>query len=329
MGMMQRALRVYLSRASSPQAAFTATHVRHRTLMPLRIALATPQNRGFQYSAPAWKRKKELPDEDSLEAAADKKDDDDKKDRGGSDGRKDDSLPQDKDSVEDKKKMNEEKDSKQDSKPIVRKVNGKPPGRKGTAMLVARLDNADDANNSVERVTVPDEFPQIIPIPLNKRPLFPGFYKSLHITDPAVIQAIHNLIERRRPYVGVFLTKDDDLQGDVVKNLEDVYRTGVFAQITNTYQTGTDASALTVVLYPHRRIRIKSKDLIAPPSFFKKDAAKEVDGNQNAASSKDVEAEIKKDDKSWMCKSLKNSVETPIHTVHIHLQHNTSLSMLL
>jgi Lon-like ATP-dependent protease len=205
-----------------------------------------------------------------------------------------------KEEANEKKEKNEDLESKkqQDSKTVGRnKISGNGKsllGRK--AMLVARLEDMDDANNSVERVTVPDEFPQIIPIPLNKRPLFPGFYKSLYIKDPAVIQAIHNLIERRRPYVGVFLTKDDDLQGDVVKNLDDVYRTGVFAQITNTYQTGPDSSALTVVLYPHRRIRIKSKDLIAPPAFFK-----EKDSSLDKGVSKTIEPP-KGGNNDWMGK---------------------------
>jgi Lon-like ATP-dependent protease len=154
-------------------------------------------------------------------------------------------------------------------------------------------------------VTIPEDFPQLVPIPLNKRPLFPGFYKSLYIKDPNVIKVINNLVERRRPYVGVFLTKDDDAEGDVVKDVKEIYKTGVFAQITNTYQTGPDNSTLTVVLYPHRRIRIKSDELIAPPQFFK-DANEEVNEalEKKEKEKEDAEAEessvVEEADNAWM-----------------------------
>ena len=170
--------------------------------------------------------------------------------------------PDDKDDDESSQKDHPEEPAKETNG----RVSGRSREKPGLEKIVAQV--AEKENNTVERITIPDEFPQIIPIPLNRRPLFPGFYKSLYIKDPNVIQAIQNLVERRRPYVGIFLTKDDNVEGDVVKDLDDIYRTGVFAQITNTYQTGPDSSALTVVVYPHRRIRIKSNNLLAPPQFF-------------------------------------------------------------
>lgn len=39
-----------------------------------------------------------------------------------------------------------------------------------------------DANkNSVEKIAIPKEYPQLLAIPLSKRPLFPGFYKTLYV----------------------------------------------------------------------------------------------------------------------------------------------------
>ena len=126
-----------------------------------------------------------------------------------------------------------------------------------------------NAENAVEKIVIPVEFPQLIAIPLTKRPLFPGFYRSIHVKDPVMIQAINNLIERRRPYIGVFLAKGDYSE-DVVKDVENIHKIGVFAQITNTYQTGPDGSVLSIVVYPHRRIRISSDALVGPPSLFGK-----------------------------------------------------------
>jgi hypothetical protein len=115
--------------------------------------------------------------------------------------------------------------------------------------------NAAGSSTNVQKIHIPKKYPQILPIPLTRRPLFPGFFKSLYITDTTVIQAIQNLLERRQPYVGVFLAKNDESTLDSVSSLDEIHRVGVFAQITNIYQSGPENSALTVVINPHRRIR--------------------------------------------------------------------------
>jgi Lon-like ATP-dependent protease len=40
--------------------------------------------------------------------------------------------------------------------------------------------------NSLERMSVPKDYPQALAIPLTRRPLFPGFYKSLYIKNNLV-----------------------------------------------------------------------------------------------------------------------------------------------
>ncbi|KAJ3202865.1 ATP-dependent Lon protease pim1, partial [Dinochytrium kinnereticum] len=121
-----------------------------------------------------------------------------------------------------------------------------------------------NTTTALEKISVPKEYPQLLAIPLTRRPLFPGFYKSLYIKDPKVIAAIQALVDRRQPYVAILLSKDDDSDLDVVRSLEEVHRVGVFAQITNIYNAGPDNSALTVVVYPHRRIRVNG--IVSPPS---------------------------------------------------------------
>ncbi|KAI8813750.1 Lon protease C-terminal proteolytic domain-containing protein [Cladochytrium replicatum] len=123
-------------------------------------------------------------------------------------------------------------------------------------------------NAIVDRMAVPKEYPQLLALPLTRRPLFPGFYKSLYIKDKNVITAIQSLLERRQPYIGIFLTRDDSSELDVITDVNQVHPVGIFAQITNIYQAGMDNSSLTVVLYPHRRIELK--DLIPPPESQKK-----------------------------------------------------------
>ncbi|KAI8839272.1 Lon protease C-terminal proteolytic domain-containing protein [Chytridium lagenaria] len=133
-----------------------------------------------------------------------------------------------------------------------------------------------------------NEYPQLLAIPLTRRPLFPGFYKSLYIKDPQVILAIQALVDRRQPYVAILLAKDDDSELDMFKSLDEVQRVGVFAQITNVYSAGPDNSALTVVVYPHRRIRASEKKVVDEINRAVEAAKKE-----NGAAATGVEKEEK------------------------------------
>jgi Lon-like ATP-dependent protease len=124
-------------------------------------------------------------------------------------------------------------------------------------------------DKALQKPAVPDVYPQVMAIPIAKRPLFPGFYKAITIRDPNVAVAIQDMMKRGQPYVGAFLFKDDNADGDVIENMDDVYDTGVFAQITAAYPLRGEASGVTAVLYPHRRIKISS---LLPPSETAKGA---------------------------------------------------------
>lgn len=111
--------------------------------------------------------------------------------------------------------------------------------------------------------TVPDVYPQVMAIPIAKRPLFPGFYKAITIRDPQVCSAIQEMIKRGQPYVGAFLFKDESADKDVIEKIDDVHDVGVFAQITSVFPIQGDEAALTAVLYPHRRIKMTA---LRPPT---------------------------------------------------------------
>ncbi|NXD32143.1 LONM protease, partial [Spelaeornis formosus] len=122
----------------------------------------------------------------------------------------------------------------------------------------------------IAKVNVPEVYPQVLALPITLRPLFPTFYKAVTITHPPVIKAIRELLAHGQPYIGAFLFKDSESDADVITSLDQVHPVGVFAQITSTFEPpekpkafGKDGKeeapepkALTVVLYPHRRIRI-------------------------------------------------------------------------
>lgn len=132
--------------------------------------------------------------------------------------------------------------------------------------------------------SVPTVYPQVLALPITRRPLFPGFYKAVVIKNPHVCAAIKESLKRGQPYIGAFLLKDEDGDADTIEDLDKVHRVGVFAQITSVFPAQSSASnkkpkegskeggkdgqeddeseGLTAVLYPHRRIRI---DELLPP----------------------------------------------------------------
>ncbi|KAK5467138.1 ATP-dependent Lon protease pim1 [Exophiala xenobiotica] len=118
-------------------------------------------------------------------------------------------------------------------------------------------------STQISKPTVPEVYPQVMAIPIAKRPLFPGFYKAITIRDPNVVAAITEMMKRGQPYVGAFLFKDDTADKDIIEKMDDVHEVGVFAQITSAFPVHGDEHSLTAVLYPHRRIKMSA---LLPPS---------------------------------------------------------------
>ncbi|KAH7382401.1 Lon protease C-terminal proteolytic domain-containing protein [Phaeosphaeria sp. MPI-PUGE-AT-0046c] len=118
------------------------------------------------------------------------------------------------------------------------------------------------------KASIPEVYPQIMAIPLLKRPLFPGFYKAITIRDKEVGEAIIDMIKRGQPYIGAFVCKDDSVDKDVIDNIDEVYDMGTFCQVTSAFPLATGIGetgyAMTCVLYPHRRIKMTS--LTPPPA---------------------------------------------------------------
>jgi len=125
--------------------------------------------------------------------------------------------------------------------------------------------------SALTKQSVPEVYPQVLALPITRRPLFPGFYKAVVVRNPAVVAAIKEMMKRGQPYLGAFLLKDENADSDIITDIESVHPVGVFAQITSIFPANKGEStgkedgqeeSLTAVLYPHRRIRIT--DLITP-----------------------------------------------------------------
>lgn len=130
---------------------------------------------------------------------------------------------------------------------------------------------------ALSKAHVPDVYPQVMAIPITKRPLFPGFYKAITVRDPGVVAAIQDMIKRGQPYIGAFLFKDEAADKDTIESVDDVHDVGVFAQITSAFPVHGDESSLTAVLYPHRRIKLST---LIPPN---RGAEKKEDGTASDA----------------------------------------------
>lgn len=115
--------------------------------------------------------------------------------------------------------------------------------------------------SSIAKQSVPAIYPQVLALPIARRPLFPGFYKAVVVRNPAVVAAIKEMMKRGQPYLGAFLLKDENTDSDVITDIDSVHPVGVFAQITSVFSAATGSGeereeGLTAVLYPHRRIKI-------------------------------------------------------------------------
>ncbi|KAJ1944317.1 ATP-dependent Lon protease pim1, partial [Kickxella alabastrina] len=105
---------------------------------------------------------------------------------------------------------------------------------------------------------IPDNYPNVMMLPITRRPLFPSLYKSIQVQDPQVIGALRELVDRGEPYVATFMLKDDEKDVDAIKKTSEVHEIGVFSRIMSIYVSpNPEDKHLTVALYPWRRVRMK------------------------------------------------------------------------
>ncbi|KAJ2644481.1 ATP-dependent Lon protease pim1, partial [Coemansia sp. RSA 1694] len=105
---------------------------------------------------------------------------------------------------------------------------------------------------------IPDNYPNVMMLPITRRPLFPSLYKSIQVQDPQVIGALKELVERGEPYLATFMLKNDERDVDSIRDMDEVHDVGVFSRIMSIYVSpNPEDKHLTVALYPWRRVRMK------------------------------------------------------------------------
>lgn len=107
-------------------------------------------------------------------------------------------------------------------------------------------------------VAVPEVWPHVPVIAINKNIVFPRFIKLIELTNPQLIELVRRKVKLNQPYCGIFLKKKEENEAEVVNNIDDIYNVGVFAQIHEMQDLG---DRLRLVVMAHRRIKIKGQIL--------------------------------------------------------------------
>lgn len=152
----------------------------------------------------------------------------------------------------------------------------------------------------------PEIYPQVLAVPITQRPLFPGLYKAVRIADPQVMNAVNRLVDENKPYIGVFAFKKEDADSDTISSKDEVFETGVFAQITSCHMTKDvhGKENMTIVVYPHFRIKI---DEVLPPKPLGEVITSETINKDKLE--KEVEQELLEEGKALEEESVKNEKE--------------------
>uniref|UniRef100_A0A0K0EES4 Lon protease homolog, mitochondrial n=1 Tax=Strongyloides stercoralis TaxID=6248 RepID=A0A0K0EES4_STRER len=107
------------------------------------------------------------------------------------------------------------------------------------------------------KTTIPDVWPDVPIIAINRYPLFPGFIKKVDIVkDEKLKELLRRKAALRHPYVGVFVKTNDEDRSEAVESMKDVYHVGSFAQIIEMRDTG---SVIELILSAVRKIRLLEK----------------------------------------------------------------------
>jgi len=84
-------------------------------------------------------------------------------------------------------------------------------------ILNVSLSSDDDGDQSGDypaslpaTVVVPEVWPHVPVVAINRNPVFPRFIKLIEISNPVLIDLIRRKIKLNQPYIGVFLKKTEE-----------------------------------------------------------------------------------------------------------------------
>lgn len=101
--------------------------------------------------------------------------------------------------------------------------------------------------------TVPEVFPNVPLLAVDRNPCFPRFVKVLEIADQKLIELIRRKVRLNQPYAGLFLRRDSSNVSEIVRDVAEVYRVGTFVQILEAQDLG---DRMKLLVQSHRRVQI-------------------------------------------------------------------------
>lgn len=106
--------------------------------------------------------------------------------------------------------------------------------------------------------------PIVESVMVHKRPIFPGFYKTVTTSDASIIKAFNTISKSNAPYIGLFLSKHPDKVENNASNCEsfstlsEIHQVGVIAKLINLLPSSLSAFNATAIIYPYKRIKATS-----------------------------------------------------------------------
>lgn len=125
----------------------------------------------------------------------------------------------------------------------------------------SRLYSAALSDGTMVKASDPPLLPVLPSISVFKRPVFPGFYKTITTTEPSMLDGLTALVKSGNPYLGIFLGKSksslekEASPSSAFSSLDEIHAVGVYAKIINVLPLSAPNSAATAIVYPYRRIR--------------------------------------------------------------------------
>jgi ATP-dependent Lon protease len=123
------------------------------------------------------------------------------------------------------------------------------------------------------------QFPNVLAIPLPRRPLFPGQHAAINISHPAIAEAITKLYQSNHPYVGTFLltraTTDQPHSGEEVSVPTSIIRPSSFEE--GSESSDDEGGLLESISKPASPVVSKSgARVVRPPSENTSSASKNM-----------------------------------------------------
>ena len=110
--------------------------------------------------------------------------------------------------------------------------------KEGEDFIIEQPQPQANSNNVPATQIVPEIYPIVPLVTVNRNPLFPKFVKLVEISDEKMVKMLRTKVRLNRPYVGVFVKKEDSNENEMIDDLDKIYQIGTFSQIVEMQDLG-------------------------------------------------------------------------------------------